>query len=185
MPKSRTLNQGNWEFHSEFCVIILSLCPCGSTIMWSIACKVIYFSFVYFHRWWRHCRKVYMISKISEMNIVGSIIIYKRKLLWSRIWGLWQNPYVANKYRFVCIFWFFIWWTFKTWYLFAIYQFNYMYHHLLSISYLLSHYFWKSINKWRNGGDLKLCLFFFVIALAHSANFKSVPFHHLLMDFQK
>ena len=52
------------------------MCPCGSTIMWSIACKVIYFSFVYFHRWWRHCRKVYVISKISEMNIVGSIFIY-------------------------------------------------------------------------------------------------------------
>ena len=57
------------------------------------------------------------------------------------------------------------WWTFKTWYLFAIYQFNYMYHHLLSISYLLSHYFWKSINKWRNGGDLKLCFFFLLLLL--------------------
>ena len=61
---------------------------------------------------------------------------------------------------------------------------DHMYHILLSISYLLSHYFWKSINNWRNGGDLKLYLFF-VIALAHSANFKSLPFHHLLMDFQK
>ena len=64
-----------------------------------------------------------------------------------------------------------IWWTFKTWYLFAIYQFNHMYHILLSISYLLSYYFWKSINKWRNGGDLKLRSFFLVIDLAHSANF--------------
>ena len=59
---------------------------------------------------------------------------------------------------FCCIFSFFILWIFKTWYLFAIYQFNHMYHILLSISYLLSYYFWKSINKWRNGGDLKLGL---------------------------
>ena len=57
-----------------------------------------------------------------------------------------------------CIFLFFILWIFKTWYLFAIYQFNHMYHILLSISYRLSYYFWKSINKWRNGGDLKLGL---------------------------
>ena len=78
---------------------------------------------------------------------------------------------MANKYRFFCIFWFCILWTFKTWYLFAIYQFNHMYHILLSISYLLSYYFWKSINKWRNGGDLKLRSFFLVIDLAHSANF--------------
>ena len=57
------------------------------------------------------------------------------------------------------------WRTFKTRYLFTIYQFNHMYHILLSISYLLSYYFWKSINKWRNGGDLKLghrfCMFRF------------------------
>ena len=42
---------------------------------------------------------------------------------------------------------------------------DHMYHILLSISYRLSYYFWKSINKWRNGGDLKLghrfCMFRF------------------------
>ena len=62
MPKSRSLNQGNWEFPSDFSVIILSLCPCGSTIMWIITCKVICFSFVYLHRWWHHCRKIYLIK---------------------------------------------------------------------------------------------------------------------------
>ena len=51
-----------------------------------------------------------------------------------------------------------IWITFRIWYFFAIYKFNYMYHILLSISYLLSYYFRKSINTWRNCGYLKLGL---------------------------
>ena len=73
-----------------------------------------------------------------------------------------------------------IWWTFKTWYLFAIYQFNHMYHILLSISYLLSYYFWKSFNKWRNGSDLKLghsfCMFRFENIFALTFFVFKIPF---------
>ena len=46
----------------------------------------------------------------------------------------------------------------KNIYLFAIYGFCHKPHILLHNSFLLSYYFWKSINKWWNGGDLKLAL---------------------------
>ena len=43
-------------------------------------------------------------------------------------------------------------------YLFATYGFCHKPHILLHNSFLLSYYFWKSINKWWNGTDLKLAL---------------------------
>ena len=42
--------------------------------------------------------------------------------------------------------------------LFVICWFFHKHHILLHNSFLLSYYFWKSINKWWNGGDLKLAL---------------------------
>ena len=68
-PYLNTQNAKEQEFKSWqlrisfwFSVVILSVCPCGSTIMWIMTSKVISFSFVYLHRWWHHCRKIYLIK---------------------------------------------------------------------------------------------------------------------------
>ena len=69
-------------------------------------------------------------------------------------------------------------------YLFATHGYCHKHHILLHISYLLSYYFRKSINKWWKGADLKLALRARAIT-KKKHNFKSPPFLHLWMDFQK
>ena len=127
-------------------------------------------------RWWYIYLNWYMANKYHVLKVhqIKNQNMQKKRYLFAT-YGFCHKPHILLHNSFLLSYYF--WKSINKWlngadlklsnkkskyakkrYLFATYGFCHKPHILLHNSFLLSYYFWKSINKWRNGGELKLAL---------------------------